>query len=181
MTVRRLYDDLGEDPGTRPRPSRAVLTRDRVRLARSGDAPRIAVMASELALLTTGRPGLLSAAAVRRDLIGNPDLHCRVADRAGEAIGYVLWSAAYDSAYAARGVYLSDLYVMESHRRMGVARTLMAEVARCCEADGGRFIWWVVTPGNAAAEHFYDGLGATTDRVNARAVFEAPFKVLVGA
>lgn len=161
-------------------PEKRVFSRVSVRSARFGDAERIASMANQLARLTTGAPGRMTAAAVRRDLIDDTDLNCIVADRAGAAVGYALWSAAYETAFAARGVYLSDLYVEEGHRGQGIARSLMRELALICSAQGGRFIWWAVTPDNARAQRFYDTLGATSDPVDARAIFEAPFRELLG-
>lgn len=165
---------------TGPRAARrAVFSRLTIRSARAGDAPRIAIMANELARITTGTTGRMTAAAVRRDLVDKPDLHCLVADRSGEAVGYALWSVAYETAFAARGVYLSDLYVEETQRNQGIARSLMRQLALICEDRGGRFIWWAVAPTNKPAQAFYDSLGATDDPVEARAIFEAPFRQLL--
>ena len=160
-------------------PSRAVFTRVSVRDARADDAAIIAEMANALAVITTGEQGRATADAVRRDLIGDDALRCLVAERSGRVAGYALFSAAYESAVAARGVYLSDLFTLPGQRREGVAIELMRELARRCEADGGRFIWWAVTPGNAEAKAFYDSLGAISDPVDARAIFEAPFRALL--
>lgn len=171
-----VYKIRGE--GGRPA-ARRVLVRVTIRPARFGDAVRIAEMANDLALRTTGKRGRMTPASVRRDLVGQTDLGCIVAERAGTVVGYALWSAAYETAFAARGLYLSDLYVEGGHRGQGIGRSLMQELARLCSADGGRFLWWVVTPDNAAAQSFYDGLGAVTDPVSARAVFEAPYEALL--
>jgi ribosomal protein S18 acetylase RimI-like enzyme len=175
MSVRKLHES--GPVGRRERPGVAAPVA--IRVATPRDARRVADMANDLALLTTGQRGRMTADDVARDLIGDPALGCHVADRGGLAVGYMLWSAAYETAFAARGIYLSDLYVMAGHRGEGVAREMMRTLARLCEEDGGRFIWWVVTPGNADAQAFYDGLGATRDPVDARAVFEAPFRELL--
>lgn len=160
-------------------PKQRLLTRVSIRPARFGDAQAIAGMANDLARRTIGGAGRMTAAAVRRDLIGQPDLGCLVADRSGSPIGYALWSAAYETAFAARGVYLSDLYVSPEHRSRGVGRGLMRALARICQEQGGRFLWWAVTPDNAEAQAFYDNLGAVSDPVEARALFEAPFEALL--
>jgi len=146
-----------------------------VRDAAPRDAERIARMANRLALLTAGVAGRMTPARVETDLIRRPGLGCLVAERDGVAAGYALYTEAYETAYAARGLYLSDLYVMAEARRRGLARALMAEIARRAEAGGGQFVWWVVAPGGEEAHAFYDGLGATREEVAARALFDAPF------
>ena len=51
--------------------------------------------------------------------------------------------------------------VAQQARRSGVARALMAAVARAAKAAGSTRIEWSTEPGNTAARAFYDGLGAT--------------------
>ena len=153
--------------------------RARIRRAEERDAAAIAEMANALALLTAGRPGQMTAEIVRRELIGDRRLSCLVADLEGEAVGYALWSAAYETAFATRGLYISDLYVRPSHRRAGVGHALMRTLARICRGDGGRFIWWAVSPENPTAQSFYDSIGAISDPVDARAVVDANFHALL--
>jgi len=150
-----------------------------IRDAIAADAEAIAGMANRLAVRTTGQAGAMTAEIVVRHLIGAEDLGLIVAELQGAVAGYALFSAAYDTAHAARGIYLSDLYVLPDRRRRGLARALMAEIACRAVAEGGGYLWWVVTPGNAEARAFYDRLGAVEDRVHARAVFEAPFDALL--
>lgn len=151
----------------------------RIRRAEERDAAAIAEMANALALLTTGRPGQMTPEVARRELIGDRRLGCLVADRDGEAVGYALWSAAYETAFATRGIYVSDLYVRPAHRRGGVGHALMRALARICRGEGGGYIWWAVSPQNPTAQQFYDSLGAITDPVDARAVVDAHFQALL--
>lgn len=85
----------------------------------------------------------------------DPAFACHVAERDGAAIGYALHWPTYDTAPGARGVYLSDLYVMPEGRRGGVARALLAAAARHGQALGARYIEWKVRRDNAAARAFY--------------------------
>lgn len=150
-----------------------------IRPAGEGDAARIAAMANRLARVTAGLPGAMTPDMVMRDLIDGAGLGVIVADIGGDAIAYALYAPAYETVHAARGLYLTDLYVMEEYRRRGIARALMAELARISAAQGGRYLWWVSHAGNVAAKAFYDRLGAVTDPIEARAVFEAPFETLL--
>lgn len=149
-----------------------------VRDARPEDAAAVAHMANELAKLTAGRRGMMTPARVLADLIEGEGLGLVVALRGGAALGYALYTVAYETVFAARGLYLTDLYVIPEARRQGLARAILAELARRAEADGGRYIWWVTTPGNETANAVYDALGAIRDPVLARAVFDAPFERL---
>ena len=153
--------------------------RARIRRAEDRDAAAIAEMANALALLTTGSPGQMTAETVRRELVGDRRLGLLVAELGGEAAGYALWSAAYETAFATRGIYISDIYVRPAHRRGGIGLALMQALARICRSEGGRFIWWAVGRENRAAQRFYDSLGAITDPVDARAVIDANFLALL--
>ncbi|HUF57131.1 MAG TPA: GNAT family N-acetyltransferase [Thermohalobaculum sp.] len=178
MTAQRT---AGSDAGQHVarRLDRRISCRARIRRAEERDAPAIAEMANALALLTTGKPGQMTADLARHDLIGDRRLGCLVADRDGEAIGYALWSAAYETAFATRGIYVSDLYVRPAQRRGGVGHALMRALARVCRAEGGRYIWWAVSPENPTAQRFYDSLGAISDPVDARAVIDVHFQALL--
>ncbi|MEM9960388.1 MAG: GNAT family N-acetyltransferase [Pseudomonadota bacterium] len=151
----------------------------RIRTAQARDAMAIARMANSLAQATGSGPGAMTAAAVIRDLIEADGLTPIVAVRGRDVLGYALYSTDYETAHAARGLYVADLYVEEAVRGTGIARALMQELARRCLADGGRFLWWMVMDTNETAQGFYDRLGATRDAVSARAVFDAPFEALL--
>ncbi|MEM6943042.1 MAG: GNAT family N-acetyltransferase [Pseudomonadota bacterium] len=153
-----------------------------VRNAASCDAEAVAALANMLAVAVGTRAegdAPMTAEHVRADLIDAPGLNLVVAERGGEVLGYALYTVAYETAYASRGVYVSDLAVAEEARRQGVARALMRTVAAAAIADGGRYVWWVVAPENAPAKAFYDGLGGVSYPVEARAIFDAPFEALI--
>jgi GNAT superfamily N-acetyltransferase len=94
-------------------------------------------------------------------------------------VGYALFHDSYEPIYAARGVYLCDLFVEEAARRQGVGRALIAAVSRDAHRRGRTFAWWVSRTGNARAHAFYDGLRAYNESVTAFAVFEETFSTLV--
>ena len=80
-----------------------------------------------------------------------------IAERAGASFaGLAMWHRTFSSWARTSGIWLEDLFVVEAHRRSGVARELMGYLRS--QTDGR--IEWDVTIGNATAERFYASLGA---------------------
>lgn len=57
--------------------------------------------------------------------------------------------------------YVQQVYVAALARRLGVARALMAAVARLAKEQGHTAVEWATGVENTAARALYDGLGAT--------------------
>lgn len=74
-------------------------------------------------------------------------------DDNGQLGGYALFFDAYEPGHAARGVYISDLFVAAPARKLGLGRQLIAAVARDAKSRGRTFLW-LVSP-NADAHPFY--------------------------
>jgi ribosomal protein S18 acetylase RimI-like enzyme len=99
-------------------------------------------------------------ARLRDDGFGaDPAFTAVIAERAGVALGYALYWPTHDTESAARGLWLSDLYVAPGARRDGVGRILMAALARAAIDSGARFIVWLVLERNAKARAFYRTIG----------------------
>jgi len=151
-----------------------------IRDAGRHDALAVAQMANSLARVTRAGDGLMTAEKVERDLIiRGRGLELIVGEVDGSVQGYALYSVAYETANAARGLYLSDLYTARPARRRGLARAMMSELARRCRDNGGEFMWWMVMPGNPVAEAFYANLGAVSDPPKAMEIHGAAFQTLV--
>lgn len=88
-----------------------------------------------------------SDAFVRVSIAERPD---------GSFAGLALWYRTFSSWARTSGIWLEDLYVVEAHRRSGVARELMGYLRS--QTDGR--IEWDVTTGNVTGERFYESLGA---------------------
>lgn len=118
--------------------------------------------------------------SVRAELFGpEPQMHVLMAELDGRSVGYAGFGESWDSAHAARGLYLYDLYVEESARRHGVGRALMTALAREVKARGKVFLWWCRKPDNERAGAFYRGLGAREERIVANVLSGDPLEALL--
>lgn len=118
----------------------------------------------------------LTTARIEQDLIGSSSAVVMVAEASdGVLVGYVTGHSTYETAYAESGIYVGDLYVAPGHRRRGVARALLAALARQGHATGARHLWLTARPGNTAAHAFYRRLGSRGESVIAFAVVEQDF------
>ncbi len=118
-----------------------------LRPAERRDSASIAQLANALGAETGGDGSAMTAAEVERSFIDEANgLDVLVAEADGDVVAYALHSVAYETAFAQKGGYLSDLYVKPSARNRGIARALMARVAAIVAAEGGSFLWWITKP-----------------------------------
>ena len=151
-----------------------------LRSATVADAARIAELVEALNRSEGDPTGYVTAETMARDL-DRSEIRVVVAEAAGSIVGYCLFHFGYEATYAASGLYIVDLYVIEGWRRRGVGRSLVAEVARRAKAGGGSFVWWTAKPGNDAANAAYAKLGSFSEPLVAHAVFDDAFEALAKA
>lgn len=94
----------------------------------------------------------------------DPRVHAHVAEvRLGErweVAGIAVWFVTFSTWKGRHGLWLEDLFVRPEHRRLGLGRALLAELASVCVERGWpRFEWWVLD-WNEPAHRFYESLGA---------------------
>ena len=83
-----------------------------------------------------------------------------LAEEDGKAVGFALFFHNYSTFLARPGLYLEDLYVLESHRGKGIGKALLAHLAKIAvERRCGR-MEWAVLDWNVEAIGFYERLGA---------------------
>ncbi|HEV2217569.1 MAG TPA: GNAT family N-acetyltransferase [Candidatus Dormibacteraeota bacterium] len=83
-----------------------------------------------------------------------------LAEDGGKPIGFALFFHNYSTFLAQPGLYLEDLYVLESHRGRGVGKALLVHLAKIAvERNCGR-LEWAVLDWNVDAIGFYEKLGA---------------------
>jgi len=103
-----------------------------------------------------------SAEELARHLFGErPVAEAVLAEEDGAAVGFALFFTTYSTFLTRPGVYLEDLFVLESHRRRGVGAALLTEVKRRAEARGAGRLEWSVLDWNTGAIKFYERFGAT--------------------
>ncbi len=94
-----------------------------------------------------------------RDGFGkDPQFAALIAERGATPVGFALYTYNYSVWTAARGIFIEDIWVVPEERRGGVARALMAALARECLARGYRRIDLNVLDWNPA-RGFYERLG----------------------
>jgi GNAT superfamily N-acetyltransferase len=103
-----------------------------------------------------------SAEELGRHLFGErPVAEAILTEEDGAAVGFALFFTTYSTFLTRPGVYLEDLFVLESHRRRGVGAALLTEVKRLAEARGAGRLEWSVLDWNTGAIKFYERFGAT--------------------
>ena len=102
-----------------------------------------------------------SPAELREHLFGaRPAAEAVLAERAGRALGFALFFTNFSTFLTRPGLYLEDLFVLESERRSGIGTALFSEVLRIArERQSGR-LEWAVLDWNAPAIAFYERMGA---------------------
>lgn len=139
-----------------------------VRPATIEDTPALALLVAALRAHQKDPIGHLNEATLRRDGFGeDPEFSILIAERERRPIGYALFTESYEPAFAARGLYLADLYVRPEARRSGAGRALVGAVAAEARRRERRFLWWTSATGNAEAHAFYAALGAITQEIRA--------------
>jgi GNAT superfamily N-acetyltransferase len=119
----------------------------RVRAAEPADVELIYSLIVELATYersteqVTGTPELLADA-----LFGpHPAAEALIAELDDEPVAFALFHGNFSTWECRAGIWLEDLYVPPEHRRTGVGRALLAEVAAIAVARGCARLEW--TPG----------------------------------
>jgi ribosomal protein S18 acetylase RimI-like enzyme len=136
----------------------------RVRAARWEEAEAVAALFNAINSLDGPLLVPMTADAVRRDLLGpEPWATLLVAELDREVVGFVTSSPCYDSARAAGGFFLVDLYVRPEARRRGVGRALVAALAAEARRRGAGCLWWGVDEGDEEAMLFYRAIGAEAE------------------
>jgi GNAT superfamily N-acetyltransferase len=141
-----------------------------VRAMRRKDVPAVVTMMKalidEIRRHGEDAPGGVTVANVTRNGFGRDRwFGVLMATVDGKPAGYALHHRGYEVDNALRVLYLSDLYVREEARRLGVGRALMAAMAAECRRVGAVEILWRVHAKNRAARAFYLGLGAADWRL----------------
>jgi GNAT superfamily N-acetyltransferase len=133
-----------------------------IRPATAADATTIASLVRELAdyekLLDEARA---TPDDFRRELESpNPVIRVLIAEWDGEPVGFALYFFNFSTFVGRPGIYLEDLFVRPSHRKHGIGRALLRELARIAAKAGCGRMEWAVLDWNEPALKFYKSLDA---------------------
>ena len=102
-----------------------------------------------------------SVADLMRDGFGqNSKFAAVLAEDRGMAVGYASYTWNYSIWLAATYMNIDDVYVMTSHRGLGVGERLLLELRRVARDRGAVRLRWEVQSDNAGAIRFYERIGA---------------------
>lgn len=142
---------------------RAAMTETalRIRVARPDDADTVARFCAALAADEGAAAMPFTAAHFRREGFGPAAAFSTlVAEWNGSPVGYALHTRDYHTDRMERSVYLADLFVEKTARRLGVGRALLAATASAGARWGARCAAWGVLRHNYPARAFYRAVGA---------------------
>jgi GNAT superfamily N-acetyltransferase len=103
-----------------------------------------------------------SAEALREHLFGDRIYaEAIVAQWEQETVGFALFFPNYSTFLTKPGIYLEDLFVLPQYRRRGIAKAMLAYLARLVRDRGWGRLEWSVLDWNAPAIDFYKSIGAS--------------------
>ncbi|WGF89109.1 GNAT family N-acetyltransferase [Marinivivus vitaminiproducens] len=152
-----------------------------IRPARPADVAALAQLSRQLNRHQGDPETYFTGHAIARDLFGrNAVAEAFLATSGREPVGYAVFIDAYETAYAAHGLFMCDLFVVEEARGRGVGKALVTAVARTAKERGLTFVWWTSKTWNTGAHAFYRRLGAEDQTVVAHALHGDAFDRLAG-
>lgn len=148
----------------------------RVRRAQPADAAAITAMIHDLAHFERApEQCTVIESQISSALFGQyTTLKAHVAEVDGEVAAMALWFLNFSTWDGAEGIYLEDLFVRPQFRRRGLARALLAALAKECVDNDYTRLAWSVLNWNTDAITLYDAVGGqpqsewTTYRVSGR-------------
>jgi GNAT superfamily N-acetyltransferase len=94
----------------------------------------------------------------------------------GETVGFALYYFTYSTFRGQSGIYIEDLFVRPTFRRLGIGTKFFHELARIAKSRGCFRIDWMVLDWNVNSIAFYEKLGGhavdnwTTFRLDGKAL-----------
>ena len=132
-----------------------------IRSARPGDEAAIVAMIRGLAEFEDAADQCtVTESQITAALFGpQPSASCHLVEVDGEPAAVAVWFRNFSTWDGAAGIYLEDLFVREPYRRRGLARALLATLARVCVENGYSRLSWAVLDWNSSAIDLYDSVG----------------------
>ena len=134
-----------------------------LREARPGDEPGIMHCITALAIYEREPDAVETTEAdLAATLFGpDPKAFAHVIERDGQIVGIAVWFITYSTWTGRHGIWLEDLFVLDSERGRGYGKALMSALAAVCIERGYSRFEWTVLDWNEPAIGFYRSLGVT--------------------
>ena len=134
-----------------------------LREARPGDEPGILACITALAVYEKEPDAVDNTVeALTATLFGpDPRAFAHVVERDGQIVGIAVWFITYSTWTGRHGIWLEDLFVLDSERGRGYGKALMRALAAVCVERGYSRFEWTVLDWNEPAIGFYRSLGVT--------------------
>jgi GNAT superfamily N-acetyltransferase len=132
-----------------------------IRRVEPGDEAELTAMIHELAEFEHATDEcVVTETQLRTALFGDdPTVHGHIAEEHGTAAACALWFLNFSTWDGVAGIYLEDFFVRPQFRRRGLARTMLATLARECVDNGYSRLSWAVLDWNVNAIALYDAVG----------------------
>ncbi|BBZ27231.1 N-acetyltransferase GCN5 [Mycolicibacterium madagascariense] len=132
-----------------------------IRWARPGDEAELVAMMRALAEFEHALDQCtVTEEQLHRALFADqPAAWAHVAEVDGEPAAMALWFRNFSTWDGVAGIYLEDLFVKPTFRRLGLAKALLATLARECVDNGYTRLTWAVLDWNTTAIALYDAVG----------------------
>lgn len=132
-----------------------------VRPARPGDEADLVDMIGELAAFENAADECtVTETQLTSALFGTPPTAwAHMVEVDGAVAAGALWYRTFSTWDGVAGIYLEDLFVRPAFRRLGLAKALLATLARECVDAGYTRLQWAVLDWNANAIALYDSVG----------------------
>ena len=132
-----------------------------LREARPGDEPGILACITALAVYEREPDAVDNTVDdLTATLFGSdPKAFAHVIERGGQIVGIAVWFITYSTWTGKHGLWLEDLFVLDSERGRGYGTALMRALAGVCVERGYSRFEWTVLDWNEPAIAFYQSLG----------------------
>lgn len=132
-----------------------------IRPARPGDEAEILTMVRGLAEFERlSHECTVTEEHFTKALFGEPTtVKAHIAEVDGQPAALALWFYNFSTWDGVAGIYLEDLFVKPEFRRLGLAKKLLATLAKECVTNGFTRLTWAVLDWNSNAISLYDAVG----------------------
>jgi GNAT superfamily N-acetyltransferase len=147
-----------------------------IRIGQESDMPQVMDLIMELAVFEKSPESVkMTVSELEKHGFGDhPDFGLLVAESDGELLGMALYYYCF-STWRGKYLYLEDLIVRESARKLGAGSKLFTALVEKTKTEGLRQMGWQVLDWNEPAIEFYKKHGAElqSEWLNGRMYFES--------